>query len=202
MNGLRVKTANIVVQSTPLRVATDHGVMSLKKKNLILAVTALSLCSAYVVFRLWPRSTVDQHVDKAIADIEALLSVDQSYTLADRFVTYMMKPSRLDPINFRNNQDQGLKISVRKASRAVPSPPWVGKLNRRIRRLPKYLRLNIRFEPNMGLDIWVKIILLEPSPDELRLFKHKVSSIDLPRNVRIEYSPYFPPRYAPSERKK
>jgi len=168
--------------------------MSKNKNILILAATTTALCGVCAAYWRWPKAVSGEQIDQSITHIKASLCADPNYMLTQRFVTHLMKPSRLDQC-LHDKHSQCLKISVRKASCSVSSR-WGYRLDRVFLRLPRFLRPSRRLYHRTRIDEWVKVIILEPSPDELQALKAQIALVDLPRGVRIECSPYFPFRHS------
>ena len=151
--------------------------------------TLIILIVAYVLFRLWQYRTHSHRLDKAITSIIETLSADPNYIVTERIVIRAKEPDFWD-IDYLN---QGLQVCVSKGFRKGP-PNWGIKLDKIVRKLPRFLRPSRNLYLYTTEDNWINITAVEPIPDELELLKSQVTSIGLPRDIRIQFSSFFPDR--------
>jgi len=138
---------------------------------------------------MWRYRTHSHRLDKAFTSIIEILSADPNYFVTERIVIKAKEPDFWD-IDYLN---QGLQVCVWKGFRKGP-PNWGIKLDKIIRKLPRFLRLNRNLYLYTTEDNWINITAVEPIPDELELLKSQVTSIGLPRDIRIQFSSFFPDR--------
>ena len=151
--------------------------------------TVIILIMAYGVFRLWQYRTHSHRLDKAFTSIIETLSADPNYIVTEHIVTRAKEPDFWD-IDYLN---QGFQVCVMKGFRKGP-PNWGIKLDKIVRKLPRFLRPSRNLYLYTTEDNWINITAVEPIPDELELLKSQVTSIGLPRDIRIQFSSFFPDR--------
>ncbi len=151
--------------------------------------TLIILIVAYGVFRLWRYRTHSHRLDKAITSIIETLSADPYYFVSERIVIKAKEPDFLD-IDYLN---QGLQVCVWKGFRKGP-PNWGIKLDKIVRKLPRFLRPNRNLYLYTTEDNWINITAIEPATEELQKLKEQVMSLGISRDIRIQFSSYFPDR--------
>ncbi|MHC4583279.1 MAG: hypothetical protein ACYS3N_02055 [Planctomycetota bacterium] len=156
--------------------------------------TLIILIVAYGLFRLWQYRTHSHRLDKAITSIIDTLSADPNYIVTERIVIKVTERNLSDPTYFLDYLNQSLQVCVRKGIRKGP-PSWGIKLDKIVRKLPRFLRPSRNLYLYTTEDNWINITAVEPIlPDELQLLKSQVTSIGLPRDIRIQFSSFFPDR--------
>ena len=156
--------------------------------------TLIILIVAYGLFRQWQYRTHSHRLDKAITSIIDTLSADPNYFVTERIVINATERYPSDPTYFLDYLNQGLQVCVRKGIRKGP-PSWGIKLDKIVRKLPRFLRPSRNLYLYTTEDNWINITAVEPIlPNELQLLKSQVTSIGLPRDIRIQFSSFFPDR--------
>jgi hypothetical protein len=162
-------------------------------KTWIPITTLIILIVAYGLFRLRQYRTHSHRLDKAITSIIDTLSADPNYVVTERIVINATERYPSDPTYLLDSLKQSLQVCVRKGLRKGP-PGWGIKLDKFVRKLPRFLRLSRNLYLYTIEDNWIIITVVEPIPEELQLLKSQVTSIGLPRDIRIQFSSFFPDR--------
>ena len=159
------------------------------RKIWIPIATVIILIAVYGLFRLRQYRTHSRRLDKAMTSIIDTLSADPNYTVTERIVTKAKEPDFLD-IDYLN---QGLHVCVRKGFRKGP-PNWGIKLDKIVGKLPRFLRPSRDLYLYSTEDNWIVITAVEPATEELQKLKEQVMSLGISRDIRIQFSSYFPDR--------
>ncbi len=151
----------------------------------------LILIVAYGLFRLWQYRTHSHRLDKAYTRIIDTLSADPNYFVTERIVTKAKEPDFLD-LDYLINQ--GLQVSVVKGITKGP-PSWGIKLDKIVRKLPRFLRPNRNLYLYSTGHHWIFITAVEPATiEELQKLSEQVMSLNISRDIHIYFSSYSPKR--------
>jgi hypothetical protein len=151
--------------------------------------TVIMLIAAYGLFRLWQYRTHGRRVDKAITRIIETLLADSYYSVTERMVIKAKEPDFLDI----DHLNQGLQVCVTKGFKKGP-PSWGIKLDKIVRKLPRFLRPSRNLYLYTTEDNWINITAVEPATEELEKLKKQVTSLGISRDIRIQFSSYFADR--------
>ncbi len=165
--------------------------MNYKKYILVAAFALTVVISCYGSFWLEQRRTHSLRVEEAVKSIKDTLLSDPNYIVTEYTLVKAIQPDMSNPGSFLDRLNEGLQVTVRKLGRHGP-PNWSIKLDRILRRLPRFLRPSASLYLHPADYYWIGITVVEPTPDEFERLKKQVLSLGIARDIRIDINPHFP----------